>query len=183
MKKARVRVRPNTTEAVAIFMATPWIQNAFWSRVRLLPGCWEWRGFTKNGYGRFAIDGTQVYAHRLSYAFWYGVDPGELFVCHHCDNPPCTNPEHHFLGTAADNNADRDKKRRAGSTKGRTFIQGEKMGSSKMLEPQILRIRALARAGIKLGVIAATYNLAPNTVSNIVARKSWKHLPEAEETL
>lgn len=154
------------------------MQNAFWARVKLQPGCWGWLGFTKNGYGRFAINGTQVYAHRLSYAYWYGVDPGDLLVCHHCDNPPCTNPEHHFLGTHADNNADRDRKGRTRSTKGKTFIRGEQMGSAKLKEVQAREIISLCKAGARQKDVAAAYRIAPNTVSQIVNARKWKHLHE-----
>src|SRR5215469_10741595 len=153
------RPRISASEAVALFLRTPWMQNAFWSRVRLLPGCWEWQGITKNNYGRFAIDRTQVYAHRLSYAYWHGVDPGDLFVCHDCDNPPCTNPEHLFLGTAADNNLDRVRKQRNGSTKGRTFIRGEQMGAAKLREPVVVRVLELYRAGMRQMELARVFGI------------------------
>lgn len=158
-------------------MVTPWMQNAFWSRVRLLPDCWEWKGVTKNGYGRFAVNGTQVYAHRLSYAYWHGVDPGDLNVCHHCDNPPCTNPMHHFLGTHADNAADRTVKARSGSTRGRSLNRGEGMAAAKLKEPMILEIRALHSAGARQTDLSSLYGVKPNTISDIINRKIWKHIP------
>lgn len=177
-KTKRIRNRPSTSEAVAIFLATPWMQNAFWSRVKLQPGCWGWNGITKNRYGRFAIDGTQVYAHRLSYAYWNQMDPGDGLICHDCDNPPCTNPEHHYLGTHAENNADRVSRGRNGSTKGKTFIRGEQMGCAKLKEFQAREVIALCKAGAKQKDVAAAYGLAPNTVSSIVNAKKWKHLHE-----
>lgn len=70
-------------------------------------GCWEWQGAkAKQGYGLLAIDYRNRLAHRLAYHAWYGIDPGDLFVCHHCDNPSCIRPDHLFLGTAADNTQD-----------------------------------------------------------------------------
>lgn len=182
MPKKRIRNRPSTSEAVAIFLTTPWMQNAFWARVKLQPGCWGWLGFTKNGYGRFAINGTQVYAHRLSYAYWHGKDPGDLNVCHDCDNPPCTNPQHHFLGTQADNVADRVAKARNGSTRGKTFIRGEQMGLAKLNEERARRAIALYQAGMRQKEIAEALGVKPNTISALVNGHSWKHLHQEEPT-
>jgi len=91
--------------------------EAFWSRTgKGEPGsCWEWkRGRITKGYGAVWWEKKQMYAHRVAWELANGMAvPDGLFVCHTCDNPPCCNPAHLWVGTAADNIADMDAKGRS----------------------------------------------------------------------
>lgn len=56
---------------------------------------------------------TTVQAHRKAWEDEHGPIPPGMKVLHRCDNPPCVNVDHLFLGTQADNIADMIAKGRA----------------------------------------------------------------------
>lgn len=124
---------------------------AFWDHVERTDSCWIWTGARcpRQGYGRFG----DFKAHRLVAAHIHGDIDG-LDVCHTCDNPPCVNPAHLFLGTAKDNMRDMRRKGR---------------GRSKLSPAQVHEIRVLwAQGGIKQHELAERFGVAFQTISKIV---------------
>lgn len=157
-------------------------RERFWKYVDRSGECWTWRGSVngkRGGYGKFQAAGKTLAAHRVAFAIFYG-DPGELDVLHQCDNPPCCNPSHLFLGTHQDNMADRN-------TKGRQ-ARGDRSGSrlhpethrkehkaphigrcTKLTGDQVIEIRALYDAGgITQQQIATRYGVVQQTVGHII---------------
>lgn len=165
----------------------------FWFHVRRgEPNeCWPWQLSVKvGGYGQFQVSGRSVAAHRVAYYLGHGVDPGEYLVCHACDNPPCCNPKHLFLGTEADNSADCSRKGRhnppSGTRSGRyTYpertARGERAGGSKLTERQVRDIRALYAAGqYSQQQLADMFDVSRETVSQITRGGNWRHITDAD---
>ncbi len=101
------RLRKNGTTALRGRSRRPATER-FWRHVDRSGGpeaCWPWTGSVDHhGYGGFRVEpGKLVRTHRFAYALKHGPIPEGMHVCHHCDNPPCCNDAHHFLGTVADN--------------------------------------------------------------------------------
>ena len=93
------------------------LEERFWSKVDKKGNdeCWLWTSTVNaRGYGCITVAPYHQYirAHRLSWKIATGYDAGSLDVLHRCDVPLCVNPNHLFLGTAADNIADKVAKGR-----------------------------------------------------------------------
>jgi ribosome-binding protein aMBF1 (putative translation factor) len=97
-------------------------------------------------------------------------DPGRMHVCHSCDNPPCVNPRHLWLGNDADNARDKEKKGRGNQAK------GEDQGHSKLKAEDVLIIRSLVSDGMMQKDLAERFNVSRHTVTMIVHRRTWKHI-------
>jgi len=83
---------------------TPSMEKRFWAKVIRQDGCWDWNGRVGgNNYGLLRLNSKSIIASRFSYLLHKGPIPAGYFVCHTCDNPPCTNPEHLFLGSPKEN--------------------------------------------------------------------------------
>lgn len=142
-------------------------------RVKIDPGtgCWIWARYRlPGGYGRAWFCDRHRYVHRLSYEKFTGPIPDGLHVLHRCDNRACCNPEHLFLGTQADNMADRDRKGRQ--------AKGETVHSSKLTERDVLDIRMLIdhSRGQNLKQIGDLYGVTYDAIYCIKVGKTWRHV-------
>jgi hypothetical protein len=145
----------------------------FWLQVQKTDddGCWLWQGSKdRDGYGVFKSEHEGIRynkAHRFSYAINCSPVPSLMQICHRCDVPSCVRPDHLFLGTSAENQADKWAKGR-----GRAPF-GETHNWAKLSEAEATAILNDPRPYV---VLAAEYNVAPATIGSIKQRVSWPHL-------
>lgn len=152
----------------------------FWSYVEVKnPNeCWLWNGgkrADKSRYGSFKLKSyVTVSASRVAYAIATGEDPGQMLVLHSCDNPPCCNPAHLWLGTDADNSDDKVRKGRA-----RSGVQrGAKNGNARLDEAKVIAIWRDIQAGRSNTAIAAEFGMTHALISRIRLGLTWRHVTE-----
>ena len=151
------------------------VEERFWAKVdkRGPDECWEWTaGTNSGGYGDIKVAGRHIKAHRLAFQWLCGPIPEGICVCHHCDNPLCVNPDHLFLGTQAENIADRDAKDRGRGAGPR----GEANGSAKLTKADVREIRQLCAGGKAQEAVGKRYGISQSNISDIVNRKTWAHI-------
>jgi hypothetical protein len=143
-------------------------QERFWQRVFKTDSCWLWTLIpSAKGYGRWTVEGRKVFTHRYAWTITNGPIPDFLRVLHTCDNPPCVNPDHLWLGTDADNGRDKKEKGRA--------AKGENNGRAKIT----IEIVDLIRSQYKTGnyshrSLAKKYSLSKTEIGHIIREEKWR---------
>lgn len=146
------------------------IQN-FWNKVCVEDAneCWLWTGTTDGKYGVFNVNYKMEKAHRVSWVIHFGEIPKGLLVLHKCDNPPCVNPHHLFLGTLSDNTRDSIDKGRFGHC--------YRSIPTKLTKLQVKDIRQLhTSSSLTQSEIADRYNVSQSYISKIIRREKWKNI-------
>jgi hypothetical protein len=164
--KIRERVRNQTPEE---------FEHNFWSKVAAGPNCCIlWTGTkTTRGYGMVWCpkSKTQKRTHRVAYELHFKRNPGRFEVCHTCDNPPCINPNHLFLGTHTKNMRDMTFKGRNKAWK------GESNGQHKLTEAEVISIRRKYIPRIYGTIkLAREFGVSQALIMQIIHRKAWKHI-------
>lgn len=144
------------------------VADRFNKKVIKKRGCWSWKGATAHfGYGSMNVNGKMDRAHRISWVLHNGPIPKGMLVLHKCDNPPCANPKHLYLGTQSDNIKDAYKRNRKSQ-------EGVKNNSAKLNSEKVMAIRELYGSGGKLQKdLALMFGVNQQCISLVVNNKRW----------
>lgn len=145
------------------------LAERLYSKTRTMPnGCIEWIGaISSTGYGSILHSrGRRISTHVAAWELKYGPVPKGKFVLHKCDNRPCINTDHLFLGTAKDNGEDMAKKRRS--------TWGERDPMAKLAESDIEAIKQLAGT-MSQRAIGEKFGVSDGNICMILGGKRWGH--------
>lgn len=147
--------------------------DRFLNKTKIIGDCLVWTGARDtSGYGNFRYLRKTIKANRMSFVLFRDEIPYGLMVLHKCDNPPCVNPDHLFLGTHKDNYDDMVKKGR----EVRSGVKGSKSHFAKLNDKKVIEIRALIKKGVTQDKISKKYGVSRAHIGNIALRKSWVHI-------
>lgn len=153
------------------------IEVRFWRHVDKSGECWEWTGqINRFGYGLMSVESRRAArtAHRIAWRLTHGDIPAGLHVCHSCDNRRCVRPDHLWLGTNADNVADRERKGRHHD------CRGENASNAKITWAIAGEIRRLSAEGLKRREIASALGTTPRIVDGVTRGGTWRDAGHAE---
>lgn len=144
----------------------------FWSKVdrRGPDRCWEWQAARLHfGHGAFSLMGRQIHAHRFAMMVALAGDiPDGMFVLHNCDNPPCCNPAHLYVGTQRQNVEDRERRHRG--------AKGSACGMAKLTPSAVRDIRCSLAKGATAASLGRRYHVTKQSICNIAHRRTWTHV-------
>lgn len=134
-------------------------------------GCIEYEGATVTGYGSIQIWGRSRLVHRVAWTVFRSPIPDGKFVLHRCDNPPCFNPNHLYIGDQSDNTRDRHTR------KPESTARGEQLSHLTPDDVHLMR-RLHARGDYTYRRIQKEHfpSLNERSISLIVQRKRWSHI-------
>lgn len=140
------------------------LADQLWSKVEKTDTCWIFRrSLNHAGYGQIhsSIRKRPLLAHRVAYELTHGPIPDGLFVCHKCDNPPCCNPDHLFLGTPADNREDQRQKDR--------IPYGVQHQNAVLSDDDVITILELGARRVPQQEIAHQFGVTQSLVSRLLS--------------
>lgn len=143
-------------------------KRRIYAKTRVDGDCLVWTGYRdKGGYGQFGsrrhYGTTRV--HRRIWEIEVGPIPEGLFVCHHCDNPPCIKISHLFLGTPSANTVDMVRK-------GRGLVGASRRHAAKLSLDQVSEIARRKRGGEETRSLATEFGVSISHV-NTIARPNY----------
>src|SRR5205814_9757115 len=149
-------------------------KKRFFKYVRKTKHCWFWIGNrTKDGYGRFRLNGRDHASHRASWMLFKGQIKKGYDICHKCDIKPCIKPSHLFQGTRKDNMQDASKKGRLNVP--HTNHQGENHSGAKLTNREVLKIYS-QKGKVPHKKLAKDFKVSVSTIHMIMGRYIWKHI-------
>lgn len=165
------------------------LAERLWARVDKSGGddaCWPWSGSRhRAGHGQIGVGGNRLaYAHRVAWELTNGPIAEGLCVCHKCDNPPCCNPAHMFLGTRAQNLDDMWNKRRGKKNLVSLRAGDETRRHNSAIGPDgVLMMFQMRANGMTREAIAESFGVRVTAVNSVLYRYSWKHVHVPEELI